>query len=164
MNNLKLPKKIQNHMYADDLVSGGTIVDEVENLKQKSIEFFSKGGFDFHKRHSNILSLESTSNSSKAPYAKQMFSSSSSDTKILGLGWKKTSDKVNIKIVNFSEKMFTKRNVLSYIASIYDHLVLISSSHMIGKLINRDLRDQIFLGTKKFRIYLKLDLRNGWKT
>lgn len=49
MNILKLPKKIQNHMYVDDLVSGGTIVDEVENLKQKSIEFFSKGGFDFHK-------------------------------------------------------------------------------------------------------------------
>ena len=61
-----------------------------------------------------------------------MFSSSSSDTKILGLGWNKTSDKVNIKIVNFSENMLTKRNVLSYITSIYDHLGLIFSSHMIG--------------------------------
>ena len=32
-------------MYVDDLVSRGTNLVEVENLKQKSIKLFSKGGF-----------------------------------------------------------------------------------------------------------------------
>ena len=58
--NLKVIEKIQNDMYVDDLVSRGTTVDEVENLEQKSIE----------KWHSNLLSLESTSDNSEATYVK----------------------------------------------------------------------------------------------
>ena len=41
-------EKIQN-MYTDDLVSRGTNLVEVENLKQKSFELFSKRGFNLHK-------------------------------------------------------------------------------------------------------------------
>ena len=34
--------------YVDYLVSGGTNLVEVEHLKKKSIELFSKGGFNLH--------------------------------------------------------------------------------------------------------------------
>ena len=51
-------EKFQEDIYVDDLVSGGTNLVKIENLKQKSIELFSKGGFNLHKWHSNILSLE----------------------------------------------------------------------------------------------------------
>ena len=42
----------------------------------------------------------------------------------------------------FNKKLITKRNVLSYIASIYDPLGLISASHNIGKVIYRELCDK----------------------
>ena len=88
----KVKEKFQNDVYVEDLVSGGTNEVEVENLKQKSMELFSKGGFNLHKWNSNIPSNESTRNSSEVTYARQMFSGKSSHTKILGLGLNKTSD------------------------------------------------------------------------
>ena len=117
------------------------IVVEVENLKQKSIELFSKGGFNFHKWHLNIPLLENDNANKEQTYAKQLFSSNSGHTKILGLGWNKTTDKMNIEIRQFNERQITKRNILSYIASIYDPLGLISSNHVMGKLIYRGLCD-----------------------
>ena len=60
---------------------------------------------------------------------------------ILGLGWNRITDKINIEIPQFSERQITKRNVLSYIASIYNPLGLISASHISGKLIYRELCD-----------------------
>ena len=35
-------------MYADDLISGGNTVGEVEILTQKCQELFKKGGFNLH--------------------------------------------------------------------------------------------------------------------
>ena len=42
-------EKIQKDLYVDDLVLGGTSLVEAQNLKQKSIEPFSNGGFNLHK-------------------------------------------------------------------------------------------------------------------
>ena len=61
--------------------------------------------------------------------------------KILSLAWNKITDKINIEILQFSERQITKRNIISYIAYIYDPLGLISASHIIGKLIYRELYD-----------------------
>ena len=76
-------------MFVDDLVSGGTNLVEVENLNQKPIELFSKGGFNLHKWHSIITSLENNNTNSEQTYPKQSFSSNSGHTKILALGWNK---------------------------------------------------------------------------
>ena len=120
---------------------GGTNLVEVENLKQKSIKLFSKGGFNLDKWHSNIPSSENYSTNSEQTYTKQFFRSNSGHSEILGIGWNKTSDKINIEISQFSERQITKRNKLIYIASIYDPLGLISASHIIVKLIYRELCD-----------------------
>ena len=68
-------------------MSGETNVVEVENLKQKSTELYFKGGFILHKYHSNIPSLENDNTNSEQICAKELLSSNSSHTKILGLGW-----------------------------------------------------------------------------
>ena len=54
----ELIENIRNDIYVDDLVSGGNILNEVEVIKQNSIELFGKGGFNLHKWHSNISLLE----------------------------------------------------------------------------------------------------------
>ena len=48
-------------MYVDDLVSGSNTIENVEIIKQKFTELFQKVGFNLHKWHSNIPSLQSSS-------------------------------------------------------------------------------------------------------
>ena len=74
-------ENIQDDMYVDDLVSGGTEINTVKNIKQGSIELFSKGGFNLHKWHSNIPSLENNNVNSEQTYAKELFNNDSGHTK-----------------------------------------------------------------------------------
>ena len=46
-------------MYADDLISGGNTVEEVREIKEKSIQLFKKGGFNLLERNSNKSKLQS---------------------------------------------------------------------------------------------------------
>ena len=49
---------------------------------------------------------------------------------------------MSIAVPEFNKKLITKRNILSYIASIYDPLGLTSASYIIGKAIYCDLYDK----------------------
>ena len=109
--------------------------------------------------------LENDNTNSEQTYAKQLFSRNSGHTKILGLGWNKITDKINIDILQFSKRQRTKTNVLSYIASIYDPFGLISASHIIGILIYHELCDLKFLGMRKSkfsRIWSSLGITARW--
>ena len=66
---------ISQDMYVDDLVSGSNTIEEVEVIQQKSIELFPKGGFNLHKWHSNIPTLQSsnTKSESELTYGKEKF-------------------------------------------------------------------------------------------
>ena len=63
--------------------------------------------------------------------------------KKLGVPWDKNLDNLSIVVRESYEKLITKRNVSSYIASIYDTLGLISASHIIGKVIYLELWDKL---------------------
>ena len=93
-------------MYLDDLTFGGNTVGEGEIFKQKCKELFKKGGFNLHMWHYNIPSLENTTTttSSELTYAKQMFQTSSNETKILGVPWNKLTDKLSISVSNFNKE------------------------------------------------------------
>ena len=70
---------------------------------------------------SNIPSMENTKTitSIEVTLAKQMFQTSSNKTKILGVPWNKLTDKLSVSVSKFQQTV-TKRNVLSYVASICD--------------------------------------------
>ena len=108
------------------------------------IELFAKGGFNLHKRHSNISLLEKSdsNNNDEITYAKQSFPNNTSNTKILGLAWNKASDPLFAIIPTYQQKAIAKRDILSYVASIYHPLGFISPSHVIGKVICRELCDK----------------------
>ena len=140
----ELIENIRNNMYGDDLASGGNILSEVEVIKQKLIELFAKCGLNLYKWHSNISLLEKldSNNNGELTYAKQLFSKNTSNTKILSLGWNKASDTLFVIIPTYQQKSIAKRNILSYVALIYDPLGFISPSHAIGKVIHYELCDE----------------------
>ncbi len=50
--------EIKESLYVDDVLSGGSTVDEVHSLKESAIEIFDRAHFQLHKWHSNEKSLE----------------------------------------------------------------------------------------------------------
>ena len=57
----KYPKhaeEIEKELYVDDLVTGGTSVQEVREKKEASVEIFEEASFHLHKWQSNVKELE----------------------------------------------------------------------------------------------------------
>ena len=52
-----LIEAVLEDMYVDDLVSGSNTIEEVEVIKQESIELFQKGGFNLTLKYTVITNL-----------------------------------------------------------------------------------------------------------
>ena len=128
-------------MYIDDLVLGSNTIEEAGVIKQKSIELFRKSKFNLHNWNSNIPLLQSsnTKSESEFSYVKGKLKNTAERIKILGVPSKKNCDNLSVVLIEFNEKLMTKKNVLSYIASTFVPLGLISTSHVIGKVSYRQL-------------------------
>ena len=128
-------------MYIDDLVLGSNTIEEVGVIKQKSIELFQKSKFNLHNWNSNIPLLQSSNTKSESgfSYVKDKLKNTAERIKILRVPSKKNCDNLSVVLIEFNEKLMTKKNVLSYIASIFVLLGLISTSHIIGKVSYRQL-------------------------
>ena len=61
----------------------------------------------------------------------------STDTKILGIHWNENEDTLSTEIPK-SKGKYTKRNILSHLASIYDLLRFISPVHQLGKIVYQE--------------------------
>ena len=155
--------EIKDGLYVDDLLTGGCVVEEVHDLKVTAIEIFGKAQFKLHKWHSNVAELEASDPASGAAdtgqsYAKQQLGVRSQETKLLGVPWNKTTDKIGVTFPCSSKEVATKRTVLSEIASIYDPLGLVSPISVLGKMIYRDACDNNLPWDKE----LPQDLMNSW--
>ena len=128
-------------MYVDDLVTRGNNLEEVKEIKQKSVQLLKKGGFNLHKWNSNVPELESeNSNQSELIYAKQVLNQGSNETKILGLGWNKQNDTLSVLTPTFKKNhQLIKRNILRELTSVYDPTGLIWPTHLIGKILYREI-------------------------
>ena len=94
-----------------------------------------------HKWNSNLPSFKSKSAEGKQEltYAKQILSQDSNEIKILGLCWNREKDNISVVKLITKEKRPTKRNILSESASVYDPIGLISPSHLISKILYREV-------------------------
>ena len=118
---------------------------------------FREDRYDLHEWHSDIPSLQSSNKKSESEltFAKEKFKKSTNLTKILGVPWVKIGDNLSHVVSEFGEKLTTKRNVLSYITSIYNPLGLISATRIIGKTIYREEYDKKFSWDTKIPQILK---------
>lgn len=111
---------IANHTYVDDILTGASSVDDAKQLIQDLINLLQLGGFSLRKWTSNSPSLLSDfpQDHLENPL---LFSDDSPSIKILGLQWTPRSDDFSYQVTPFDLKP-TKRNILSYIAKMFDPL------------------------------------------
>ena len=135
-------KEIWDGLYVDDLMVGGSNVEEVAEKKATTTEVFEDATFALHKWHSNREELENDnakSTSDEGPtYAKQQLGSNSSEAKLLGLPWDKNEDTLSVT-VGKEKSASTKRGVLSALAKIYDPLGIVSPTTLQGKIMYREI-------------------------
>ena len=138
-------EELRKSLYVDDLLSGGSTVEEAQMKKSMSKEIFEDATFILHKWHSNESELEKDSNCKgnheEQSYAKQQLGATSSETKMLGLPWDKKNDTLSVEFPEVETEP-TKRGVLSTLAKVYDPLGIVSPTTLSGKLIFRDVSDE----------------------
>ena len=131
-------QEIEESLYVDDLVTGGTTIDEVMNLKETAIRIFGDAKFELHKWQSNNKALEDQNETvhNDTSHAKQELGTAPTECKILGVSWNKQSDTFRVNL-NLPRQRETKRGMLKFLASIFDPLGLISPVMLHGKDLYR---------------------------
>jgi transposase InsO family protein len=153
-------QKIIRSFYVDDFNSGAWEYDSAYDLFVKAREYLLRGGFQLRKFFSNDLLLQAAINTllgehggsskefgiieDKASYAKSnVGSSSTSDLKVLGVGWDTSSDDFVFEFGKVASQLrecsLTKRNLLSITTKFFDPLGLLCPVLLFLKLIFQDL-------------------------
>ena len=74
-------------------------------------------------------------------YAKKQLGVKATETKILGLHWQKHEDSLAVTFPKRPTRQ-TKREILRYLASIYDPLEFAAPIHLLGKRVYRECCEQ----------------------
>ena len=93
-----------NNTYVDDVQSGGDHSDQLIKFKEEATKIMKESGFHLHKWHSNLSELEecqrtddnAVSSQASMTYAKLEVGTGPKETKILGVPWEKTKDKLSV--------------------------------------------------------------------
>ena len=120
--------ELMENLFVDNLLSGADTVKEAETIFQDSCEMLKSGGFKLDKWSSNHPTLNDVFIEQKVCNLSQ---------KYLGLEWNAESDTINFKLFLDIErvKVYSKRQILSLISSIYDPLGFISPYILFGKIL-----------------------------
>lgn len=133
--------EIQRSLYVDDLISGASTVQGAKQLKDEAVKIFSDATFTLHKWGSNVNELENEDCAEKheVTYAKEQLEGTSTlETKLLGLTWKKDTDTLQVNFPSEPARE-TKRGVLTNLAKVYDPLGLVSPVTLEGKRLYREM-------------------------
>ena len=123
--------------YVDDILAGGSLISDLEKFKRESISIMGEAQMTLHKWHSNARSLELENGLDTIIDNSVSNDQEGHKAKILGMSWDKTQDNISIILYGkeANEIKITKRNILSFVHSIYDLLGLASPVTILGKVI-----------------------------
>ena len=140
-------------------------------FKEESTRIMEEGGFQPHKWHSNIPELEQPLRNgddvmvsvTSSTHAKREVGTGPQETKILGVPWNKTEDKLSIGFMKplgaVSEGPLTKRKILSAINGVFDLLEIAAPVIITGKI----LYSEACLRKLKWDEEVPDDIRKPWK-
>lgn len=134
---------IKKSLYVDDVITGRETTEKVRKLKESAVAVFEEAQFELHKWHSNEPELEASAEpeDGKQSYAKEQLGVKPGETKMLGLPWNKSEDTIAVTFREASPEV-SKREMLRFLASVYDPLGLASPVSLVGKLLYREVCDQ----------------------
>ncbi|GFV78772.1 integrase catalytic domain-containing protein [Trichonephila clavipes] len=125
-----------HHFYVDDLLSGAATEKEAVELVWQLKEMMKKGGFNLRKWQSNseIVIKEVAENKD----LKRM--QNDEEIKILGIQWNPKSDFFSFSVSLLEERcIYSKKDVLSEIARVFDPLGLLSPCIVFMKILLQEL-------------------------
>ena len=136
--------RIKDDLYVDDLITGDFSTERGRRLKDVATMLFKEACIELHKWHSNQPSLEDSHKKfeCESTYAKEQLGDKEVESKILGLSWDKENDNLHVKIPQIESETTTKRKLLTFLASIYDPLGIISPVMLLGKDLYRQACEQ----------------------
>ncbi|GFX01569.1 uncharacterized protein TNCV_3970721 [Trichonephila clavipes] len=114
-------KVVLQDVYMDDVMSGAQNLDTACQLQCQLQNMLDTCGMKLHKWNSNSKELLNSSSDQEHSFS----TNAESAIKTLGISWKPTGDYFMFKVSIPSIASYTKRDVLSVIARLYDSLGLI---------------------------------------
>ncbi|XP_039281639.1 uncharacterized protein LOC120350817 [Nilaparvata lugens] len=131
---------IKNDFYVDDLLTGGDDLDTVKALQREVADILYSAGFMLHKWCANDKQLLESVPKEKREQNLSIKLEEAESIKTLGLIWNHERDILNFDInIDLSRTNYTKRMVLSTIASIYDVLGILGPFIVMCKIFMQDL-------------------------
>ena len=134
---------LRRSLYVDDLLTGGSTVEEAQQRKEFAVRVMIDATFKLHKWNSNATELEASQPEPdiEQSYAKQELGTRAAESKLLGVPWSKQNDTIRVELP-FQPSPPTKWGVLSQLARIYDPLGIASPISLQGKMLYRKACDQ----------------------
>lgn len=111
--------------YVDDFLGGSHSLEGLRRLQEELTEMLKSAGFNLHKWNSNIKALSCPLEGSEG--------------KVLGVSWDPTTDTFKIVPKIIKKDVFTKREVLSVIASTFDPMGYVGCIIVISKIFMQKL-------------------------
>ena len=128
-------EEIKKSLYVDDVITSGEMTEKVRKLKESAVAVFEEAQFELHKWHSS-----GEPEDGKQSYVKEQLVVKPGETKMLGLPWNKTEDTIIITFRGPSPEV-SKREMLWFLALVYDPLDLASPGSLVGKLLYQEVCD-----------------------
>ena len=121
-----------NDMYMDDVLSGAETLHDAKELQCQLVGIFEKAGMILHKWCSNNQSLNQNT-------ATNYVFSKPEEIKTLGVLWNPKNDSFSFKVTAEKKPAYTKRDVLSTIARLFDPLGLLGPAIAKAKIMLQQL-------------------------
>lgn len=148
-----LSKSIKRSFYVDDYLESFDTPTEALEQKAKLIHTLSSYGLNLRKWHSNAKEFQSDS-------IVEVKTNPNRSCTTLGMRWNTETDQLSYNLTLKREAVkFTKRAVLSEIASLFDPLGLLAPIIMRAKVFMQ----QLWLGAFSWDDELTLELKNEWR-
>ncbi|GBN61752.1 hypothetical protein AVEN_228269-1, partial [Araneus ventricosus] len=160
---------ICSDIYMDDILSGEATIEDAKKLQAQICELFLRAGFELHKWVSNSPDLLQDLSTSSYSFDKGQ---DAGPVKTLGMLWDPKVDCLTYEVKIKDKDSFSKREVLSEIARLYDPLGLIGPIITKAKIfiqglwkIKLDWSEQLPPDAMKEwkRFYMKLSEVNNLK-
>ncbi|GFT52656.1 DUF1758 domain-containing protein [Trichonephila clavipes] len=127
---------ICNDSYMDNILSGESTLEGAKKLQTRLSQLLQRGGFELHKWVSNSPELLKNLSASSYVFDKEF---QDAPVKTLGMLWDPKVDCLTYKVKINDKVNFSKRDVLSEIARLYDPLGLIGPIVTKAKIFIQEL-------------------------